>query len=84
MLEEIAGLINSLNDDEKIDLVVLMWIGRENFDFGEWKDVREEPAGTHNEHTARYLARTPLLADFLVDGLDRLGYSVSQPQAQAL
>ncbi len=82
VLEEIAGLINSLNDDEKIDLVALMWMGRENSDVSEWDEVREEAARAHNKHTARYLARTPLLADFLADGLDRLGYSVSELEAE--
>lgn len=84
VFEEMTGLINGLNEDEKVDLVALMWMGREDFDVGEWEEVREEAARAHNENTARYLARTPLLADFLADGLDRLGYSVSELEAQAL
>ena len=28
VLEEMTGLINGLNEDEKVDLVALMWMGR--------------------------------------------------------
>jgi hypothetical protein len=83
VLAEIAGLIQSLNEDEKIDLVALMWMGREDYDVEDWDQVREEAARAHNNRTARYLAGTPLLADYLADGLDKLGYSVGQLEASA-
>lgn len=83
VLQEIVGLINSLNVDEQIDLVGLMWLGRDDYDAEEWKQVRAEAARAHNKHTARYLAGTPLLADYLAGGLDRLGHSVSQLESEA-
>jgi Protein of unknown function (DUF3775) len=83
VLEEISGLISSLNEDEQIELVALMWLGREDYDPKDWAQVREDAAAAHNKHTARYLAGTPLLADFLSNGLDRLGYSVSELEAEA-
>jgi hypothetical protein len=83
VLQEMIGLINGLNEDEKIDLVALMWMGREDFDVEEWDQVRGEAARAHNKRTARYLAGTPLLADYLANGLDQLGYSVSELEAEA-
>ena len=83
VLLEIAGLINSLNEDEQIDLVALMWMGRDDFSVEEWIQLRDEAARAHNKHTARYLAGTPLLADFLAAGLDRLGYDVAELESEA-
>jgi hypothetical protein len=83
VLAEIAGLINSLNEDEKIELVALMWMGRDDYAVEEWQQVRAEAARAHNRHTARYLAGTPLLADYLSSGLDSLGYSVAQLESEA-
>jgi Protein of unknown function (DUF3775) len=83
VLVEIAGLINSLNVDEQVDLVGLMWMGRDDYDVEEWEQVRAEAARAHNKHTARYLAGTPLLADYLAGGLDMLGYCVSRLESEA-
>jgi hypothetical protein len=83
VLEEIVGLIASLNEDEQIELVALMWLGREDYDPKEWEQAREDAAAAHNNRTARYLAGTPLLADFLANGLDKLGYAVSELEAEA-
>jgi hypothetical protein len=83
VLEEIAGLIISLNEDEQIELVALMWLGREDYDAKDWEQAKKDAAAAHNHHTARYLTGTPLLADFLASGLDKLGYSVSKLEAES-
>jgi hypothetical protein len=83
VFEEITGLIGSLNEDEQIELVALMWLGREDYDSKEWDQAKEDAAAAHNNRTAGYLAGTPLLADFLAGGLDKLGYSVSELEAEA-
>ena len=83
VLLEIAGLVNSLNEDEQIDLVALMWMGRDDYAVEKWRQLRDEAARAHNKHTARYLASTPLLADFLAAGLDRLGYDVAELESEA-
>jgi hypothetical protein len=83
VLAEIAGSINSCNEDEKIELVALMWMGRDDYAAEEWQQVKAEAARAHNRHTARYLAGTPLLADFLANGLDILGYPVAQLESDA-
>ncbi len=75
VVEELTSLINCLSEDEQIDLVALMWLGREDYTAADWPAVREEAAKAHNERTADYLLGIPLLGDFLEEGLSMLGYS---------
>jgi hypothetical protein len=74
-LEELTSFINSLSVDEQVDLVALMWLGRDDYAVDDWPSVHEEAARAHNEHTAGYLVGTPLLGDLLEEGLSMLGYS---------
>jgi len=74
-VDEIRSLIDSLSEDEQIDLVTLMWLGRDDYSANEWPSVREEAARAHNARTAEYVLGTPLVADFLEEGLSKLGYS---------
>ena len=78
VVEEITSLINSLSEDEQIDLVALTWLGREDYTAADWPDVREEAARAHNKRTAQYLLGTPQLGDFLEEGLATLGYSCEE------
>jgi Protein of unknown function (DUF3775) len=82
--EELTALVNSLSVDEQVDLVALMWLGREDYTAADWTAVREDAAGAHNEHTAEYLLGTPMLGDFLEEGLSMLGYSCEDYQAHRL
>ena len=71
-------IINSLSEDEQIDLAALMWLGRDDYSARDWPTVPEEAARAHNERTANYLLGTPLLADFLEEGLSLLGRSCEE------
>jgi hypothetical protein len=73
--EELTALVNSLSVDEQADLVALMWLGRDDSTVDDWAALREEAVRAHNERTAEYLLGTPLLGDFLEEGLSKLGYS---------
>ena len=74
---EIAGFIHSLSEEEQIDLVALMRLGRGDGTIEEWDDLRREAADERerNRHTARYLLGQPLLGDYLADGLAAFGLS---------
>ncbi|MFZ0094146.1 MAG: DUF3775 domain-containing protein, partial [Pseudolabrys sp.] len=48
VVEEITSLINSLSEDEQIDLVSLAWLGRDDYSAEDWLEVREEAARAHN------------------------------------
>ena len=78
VVEELTSLINSLSEDEQIDLVALTWLGRDDNSAEDWEEVRAEAARAHNKRTARYLLGMPLLGDFLEEGLSLLGYSCEE------
>jgi hypothetical protein len=71
---EIRTLVDDMNVDEQIDLVTLLWLGRSESTADEWSALREEAAAAHSDHTADYLLGTPLLSDYLAEGLSRLGH----------
>lgn len=75
VVEEITSFVNSLSVDEQVDLVTLMWLGRDDYTAADWDSVREEAASAHNNRTAEYLLGTPNLGDLLEEGLSMLGYS---------
>lgn len=84
VLEELTSLINSLSEDEQIDLVTLAWLGRDDYSAGDWASVREEAARAHNQRTAEYLLGMPLVGDFLEEGLSMLGYSCEEFEIERL
>lgn len=73
VVREISGFINALSEDEQIDLVALMRLGRGDGSIEEWSELRREAAEDRNGRTARYLLGEPLLSDFLAGGLDEFG-----------
>lgn len=75
--DEITGFIQAMTDDEQIDLVTLMWLGRGDGSAQDWPDLRAEATNAHNERTAEYLLGTPLLGDHLEEGLSKLDLSCS-------
>jgi hypothetical protein len=72
---EISGFIGALTEDEQIDLVALMRLGRGDGTLAEWKDLRREAADGRNGRTASYLLGEPMLGDLLAQGLDEFGIS---------
>jgi hypothetical protein len=78
VVEEITSLIDSLNEDEQVDLVTLAWLGREDNTVDDWPALREEAMHAHNKNTASYLLGMPMLGDFLEEGLSMLGYSCEE------
>jgi hypothetical protein len=60
VVEELTSLVNSLSEDEQIDLVALMWLGRDDYVASDWPTVPEEATRAHNDRTAEYLIGTPL------------------------
>ena len=52
VVREITGFINALTEDEQIDLVALMRLGRGDGTIEEWKDLRREAADGRNGRTA--------------------------------
>ena len=72
---EISGFINALSEDEQVDLVALMRLGRGDGTIQEWADLRREAARGRTSRVASYLLGEPMLGDLLAEGLDELGIS---------
>jgi hypothetical protein len=75
VVREITGFINALTEDEQIDLVALMRLGRGDATIEEWQDLRREAADARGGSTARYLLGEPMLGDLLAEGLAAFGVS---------
>ena len=73
--QELAAALDALDDDQRIEVLALMWLGRGDFDRDEWRDALAQAREIHNERETGYLIGTPLLADYLEEALDALGYS---------
>lgn len=73
VVREISGFINALTEDEQIDLVALMRLGRGDGDIDDWDDLRREAGEQRNARTARYLLGEPMLGDLLAEGLAAFG-----------
>ena len=78
VVRELVGFINAMSYDEQVDLVTLMWMGRGDGTIVDWYELRDTACGEHNEHTARNLLGTPLLSDFLAEGLAQFGRSCEE------
>ena len=56
----------------------MMWLGRGDYELEEWKTALEVAHERHNERTAEYLIETPLVADYLEEGVSQLGYQCGE------
>ena len=82
--EELMAAMDSLNEDELYDLIALAWVGRGDFDISEWNEARKQAAEMSDQHIPRYLSETPLLSDFLEEGLSQAGYDVEDYEINRL
>ena len=81
---ELAEAIDDLNEDEVIDLIAMVWLGRGDFRREEWRDVRALAGERHRRHSAEYLMGIPTLGDLLEEGLSQLGYSCEEYEINRL
>jgi hypothetical protein len=73
--EELRSFLASQSDDELTELLALTWIGRGDYGADDWDDVLSEIRDVRETHTIDYLLGTPLLADYLEEGLSQFGRS---------
>jgi hypothetical protein len=81
---ELRGFIRDMNEDEQASLVALAWIGRGSFGPDELDEALDTARTEHVSRREDYLLGIPLLADYLEEGLDRLGYSVEDAEGDFL
>lgn len=82
--DEIAGFIDALNDDEQAELVALCWIGRGTFEPEDFDEAVETAQNERVNSVATYLLGVPLLADYLEEGLERMGFSVEDVESDVM
>ncbi len=70
---EISAFVEAMDEDQQIDLVALTWLGRGDFEIGEWDEARTQASAAYNDRTADYLLGLPLLSEFLEDALSDCG-----------
>jgi hypothetical protein len=74
--DELTDALNALNVDEQDEVLALLWVGRGDFSRAEWRDALKLARQRRNERETRYLTGTPLLGDYLAQGLEELGLSL--------
>jgi len=73
---ELHAFIEALNVEESWNLVALMWVGRGTFAKEEWEEALETARLEATNPTPDYLLGTPLLGDYLEEGLSVMGYDM--------
>jgi uncharacterized protein DUF3775 len=72
---EVAAFIGALTEDEQVDLIALMRLGRGDGGIEEWEELRREAREAQDIPPARYLLGEPLVSDYLAEGLSAFGTS---------
>jgi hypothetical protein len=73
--QELKSFLEAQSDDVLRELLALTWIGRGDYTASEWRVVMGEIGDVREKHTTDYLLGTPLLADYLEEGLSQFGLS---------
>ena len=81
---ELRAVIDTLNEDEAIELIALAWVGRGDFDGTEWAEAKALAAERHHRRSSDYLLGMPTLGDNLEEGLAALGFTGDELEAEHL
>jgi hypothetical protein len=74
-VREVKATVRDLEPDQQAELVALMWLGRGDYALDEWTLAKDDAAEALLDITdpGAYLLAHPLVADYLLEGLDQLG-----------
>jgi hypothetical protein len=81
---ELRDTLRALNEDEAIDVIALMWIGRGDFSREEWEEARRLATERHRRDPTGYLMGNPSLAEELEEGAEAVGHSLVDIEADHL
>lgn len=81
---ELRDALRALNEDEAIDVIALMWIGRGDFAREEWEEARRLATERHRRDPTGYLMGNPTLADELEEGAEAVGHSLADIESDHL
>lgn len=71
--EEVIAEIQGLSKEQQLELIALMWLGRDDAEPEEWSSLIKLASERQEVPVEDYLLEHPLLADYWAEGLDRLG-----------
>jgi Protein of unknown function (DUF3775) len=74
--QELRDAIDGLNIDEREELLALLWLGRGDYDAQSWSEALRQARETQSSTETEYLLGTPLLGDYLEEGVEALGLSL--------
>ena len=78
---ELTSWISDLTDSQRYELVALFWLGRDNGDASDFPELLAQARGEQGKSTSRYLLGSPLLGDYLEEGLEKLGIDTSEVES---
>ena len=77
--EELKSFLEAQNDEELEDLLALVWLGRgDDWAIDDWDELLGEIRDVRERHTVDYLLGTPMLGDYLEEGLAAFGHSCDE------
>ena len=74
--QELRDAIDGLGIPERQELLALMWLGRGDYDAESWSEALQQARQTQSGSETAYLLGTPLLADYIEEGVAALGLSL--------
>ncbi|MFN3613645.1 MAG: DUF3775 domain-containing protein [Rubrimonas sp.] len=80
---ELTSWIDDLTDTQAAELVAIVWIGRGDSgpeDFPALVDQARSARG--RQKTSKYLLGEPMLADYLAEGLEALGFDPAEVESR--
>ncbi|QMU59540.1 MAG: DUF3775 domain-containing protein [Boseongicola sp.] len=77
---QLKDYVSGLNDDEKVSLVSLMWVGRETYLPAELAVAKTHARVDATAPTEQYLSGIPGLPEYLEAGMEALGIDVSEAE----
>jgi len=72
-LQELRSGLQGLDRELQAELLALKWIGRGDYGPEEWEDVLQEAIDNWSPEVMDRLIATPLISEYLLEGLDALG-----------
>lgn len=77
---QLYDYVSGFNEDEKINLVALMWIGRGSFAASDLEEAKQVAQTEATAPTEQYLQGLPGLAEDLESGMEALGIDVKEAE----
>ena len=74
---ELVSAISDLNDDEQLDLIALVMLGRGDFTLAEWHQARHAARDVGRQKTPSFIAGIPLVSDYLEEGLSQFDETIA-------